>query len=72
MEPDYHDGQVVWVRQQQTLQSGEIGVFLYEDNAYLKKLRDRVGGVRLQSLNTGYPDIVISDPDRFRILGKVL
>ena len=72
MEPDFHDGQIVWVRQQQTLNSGEVGIFLYEDNAYLKKLRDRVGGVRLQSLNTGYPDIVISDLDRFRILGKVL
>ncbi len=72
MEPDYHDGQVVWVHQQQTLNHGEIGVFLYDDNAYMKRLRDRVGGVRLQSINTNYPDIVVSDPTLFRILGKVV
>ena len=51
---------------------GEIGVFLYDDNAYMKRLRDRVGGVRLQSINTNYPDIVVSDPTLFRILGKVV
>lgn len=72
MEPDFHDGQVVWVHQQQTLQHGEIGVFLYDDNAYMKRLRDRVGGVRLQSINLNYPDIVVSDPSLFRILGKVV
>ena len=72
MEPDYHDGQVVWVHQQQTLNHGEIGVFLYDGNAYMKRLRDRVGGVRLQSINTGYPDIVVSDPSLFRVLGRVV
>lgn len=28
MEPVYHDGQIVWVKKTDTLQSGEVGVFL--------------------------------------------
>ena len=38
MEPQFHDGQVIWVRQQRSLMTGEIGIFLYDGNAYLKQL----------------------------------
>jgi repressor LexA len=72
MEPDYHDGQIVWVQQQQTLENGEIGVFVYDGTAYMKRLRDRVGGMRLQSQNMNYPDIVVSEPSLFRVVGKVI
>ena len=69
MEPDYHDGDIVWMRQQQELFDGEVGVFLYKNGAFLKRLRDRVGGIRLQSVNRSYPDIVVTEPQSLRVLG---
>ena len=72
MEPDYHDGEIVWIRQQAQLKHGDIGVFIYEGNAYFKRLRDRVGGIRLQSIDSHYPDIIVKDPERLIAVGKVV
>ncbi len=72
MEPRYTDGQTVWVQYRRTLRSGEIGVFLYEGNAYLKQLLMDDGGVRLHSLNPDYSDIPIRSAGDLRILGRVV
>lgn len=72
MEPRYHNGQTIWVRQQRSLMSGEIGIFLYDGDAYLKKLVAEDGEVRLHSLNPAYQDILISAALPLRVLGKVL
>ncbi len=72
MEPRFHNGQTVWVRQQRSLMTGEIGIFLYDGNAYLKQLVAREGTVALHSLNPHYDDIVISAALPLRVLGKVL
>ena len=72
MEPRYHDGQTVWVRQQRSLMSGEIGIFLYDGDAYLKKLVAEDGQVWLHSLNPAYADILVSPDLPLRVLGKVL
>ena len=37
MEPDYVSGQIVWVEQCSELSEGEVGVFVYDGNAYLKR-----------------------------------
>lgn len=60
MEPRFHDGQTVWVSQQHSLMTGEIGIFLYD------------GYLALHSLNPAYPDIRISPALPLRVLGKVL
>ena len=72
MEPRYHDGQIIWVRQQRSLMTGEIGIFLYDGCAYLKELAAGQGTLILRSLNPGYKDIVISPELPLRVLGKVL
>lgn len=36
MEPVYHDGQIVWVRRCSRLAPGEVGVFVYDGEGYLK------------------------------------
>lgn len=72
MEPRFHHGQIVWVRQQPTLESGQLGVFLYDDNAYLKRLHKDAHGTRLVSLNPSYPDIHIDGRSELRIMGRVL
>ena len=72
MEPRYLDGQTVWVQYRRTLRSGEIGVFLYDDNAYLKQLIVDDSGVRLHSLNPDYSDIRVRSAGELRILGRVV
>lgn len=72
MEPEFHDGQTVWVRQQRSLMTGEIGIFLYDGNAYLKQLVALKDRMALHSLNPAYGDIVISPELPLRVLGKVV
>ena len=72
MEPRYHDGQTLWVRQQRSLMTGEIGIFLYDGSAYLKKLIAREDRLALHSLNPKYPDILVSPELPLRVLGKVV
>lgn len=72
MEPRFHDGQTVWVKQQRDLKTGEIGIFLYDGCAYLKQLAAGDECLVLHSLNPAYPDIKISPALPLRVLGKVL
>ena len=72
MEPRYRNGQTVWVQYRRTLRSGEIGVFLYDDNAYLKQLIVDDSGVRLHSLNPTYSDICVRSAGELRVLGRAV
>ncbi len=72
MEPRYQNGQTVWVQPCETLGSGEIGVFLYDGCAYLKRLVVDGGKVFLHSLNPKYDDIPAVMEDSLRVLGRAL
>ena len=72
MEPRFHNGQTVWVRQQRSLMTGEIGIFLYDGSAYLKQLVAKQDRLALHSLNPAYGDILISPELPLRVLGKVV
>lgn len=68
MEPRYYDGDIVLVRQQQSVEIGEVGIFSYNDEGYIKLF----GGNRLISLNPNYKDKEITESDSFFCLGKVI
>lgn len=72
MEPKYHHGQRVYIQAAPAVADGEVGLFSWEGNAYIKLLRDRPEGVRLHSLNPAYEDIPIHDPTQLRVFGRVL
>jgi SOS-response transcriptional repressor LexA len=72
MEPRYHDGQIVYIRQQNTLENGEIGIFLLDEEAYIKKLQNDQNGLFLISLNKNYAPIPIEPYSEFSILGQVI
>ena len=36
MEPTYNDGQLVWVQETKELHPGDVGVFFYGDQGYMK------------------------------------
>ena len=68
MEPRFYDGDIVLVKTQPCVDPGEIGIFIYECEAYIKLF----GSNRLISLNPAYDDIRITDPDSFYCKGKVI
>ena len=72
MEPRFAHGQIVWVHQQQSINHGEVGIFLYNGDAYCKKFEQDVSGVQLISYNKAYAPIEITDNSEFRVFGKVV
>lgn len=72
MEPEFHSGDSVWVHQQQSLEDGEIGLFMLNGQAYVKKLESGKRSIQLISLNKAYPPMRVDASDSFRVLGKVV
>lgn len=72
MEPRFVNHQIVWVRRQDALLSGDVGIFCLNGSAYCKKFRDDREGAYLVSLNEKYAPIPIGKEDSFKIFGKVL
>ena len=40
MEPRYHDGQVIFIKQTNTLENGQVGLFGYDGDGYVKVYRE--------------------------------
>ena len=77
MEPTYRSQQIVWVKQCETLRSGEIGIFTVDGESFIKEYNetcDPENGhtVCLISHNQKYSPIRITEYMNFNILGKVL
>ena len=72
MEPAIPDGSVVWVHRRETLESGRIGVFDYNGQAYCKRLSHRPDGVFLQSLNSAYAPIAVAAGEQLVTFGQVV
>lgn len=71
MLPMFEDGQIVYVRQQQELTSGDIGIFILNGEAYCKMLNTD-NGVSLVSLNPKYKPIKLTENSDLRIVGRVV
>lgn len=67
MEPVYHDGQIVWVQRCETLSVGQVGIFIYDNEGFLKvygeqeptgsaleAFTDSYGGVHMQPVMISY------------------
>ncbi len=72
MEPDYHDGDLVFIQTSVDLNNGVIGVFNYNGDAYIKQLVIDEGQAYLHSLNPAYKDMPITPETDFRIIGEVV
>lgn len=68
MEPRYRDGDILLVQEVETLEFGELGIFLLDGNGFFKVY----GGDRLISLNPEYGDILLKDFHDVRVAGKVI
>lgn len=67
MEPVYHDGQIVWVKRTNELSVGDVGIFIYNGEGYLKvygeqqppegqkdSFKDEFGNIRPQVVMISY------------------
>lgn len=87
MEPVYHDGQIVWVQPCDALRPGEVGIFVYDGEGFLKVYGEQEPGdaaafigsdgvVRRQpvliSYNKKYEPRTVSPEAGFQIVGRVL
>lgn len=54
MEPVYQDGQIVWVKTCKTLHPGEVGIFMYDGNGYIKVYEEQEPE---ESLQDAYRDM---------------
>ena len=72
MEPDYHDGDLVFIQTSVDLNDGVIGVFNYNGEAYIKQLVIDTEQSYLHSLNPKYKDMPITPETDFRIIGEVV
>ena len=72
MEPDYQDGDLVFIQTSVDLNDGVIGVFNYNGDAYIKQLVIDKDQAYLHSLNPAYKDMPITPETDFRIIGEVV
>ena len=72
MEPDYHDGDLVFIQISVDLNDGVIGVFNSNGDAYIKQLVIDKDQAYLHSLNPAYKDMPITPDTDFRIIGEVV
>ena len=72
MEPDYQDGDLVFIQTSVDLNDGVIGVFNYNGEAYIKQLVIDEDQAYLHSLNPEYKDMPITPDTDFRIIGEVM
>lgn len=74
MLPKYQNGDMIYVKKQNTLYDGDIGVIVYNGKGYLKKYYKDNNDIYLVSLNEDYNDISITLDENveFYIVGKVV
>jgi len=68
MEPMYSDNDIVFVKTNVLVESGQVGVFVVGGEGYLKMLQ----GNKLASLNPAYAPVLISEHDSFFCAGRVV
>ena len=68
MEPKYRDGDILLVEETDSLEYGELGIFILDGDGYFKKYE----GDRLISLNPEYAPIMLDDFDNIMLCGRVV
>lgn len=68
MSPRYKDGDILMVENSESVELGELGIFILDNAGYFKKY----GGDRLISLNPDYEDIFLSRFSSVKCIGRVL
>ena len=69
MEPLFKNHEYVFVKKVDEVRNGQIGVFIVDGEAYLKKVYVEKDHLRLVSLNKAYDDLVFDDKNEIKAVG---
>ncbi|MGS4001036.1 S24 family peptidase, partial [Staphylococcus pseudintermedius] len=72
MEPMFEDKEIIFIDKTKQINSGQIGIFVIDGEAYLKKVFINEEGIRLVSLNSKYPDLFFDKNHDIKVAGKVI
>ncbi|HEC2172998.1 TPA: helix-turn-helix transcriptional regulator [Staphylococcus delphini] len=72
MEPMFEDKEIIFIDKTKQINSGQIGIFVIDGEAYLKKVFISDKGIRLISLNSKYPDLFFDKNHDIEVAGKVI
>ncbi|HDK5667252.1 TPA: helix-turn-helix transcriptional regulator [Staphylococcus pseudintermedius] len=72
MEPMFEDKEIIFIDKTKQINSGQIGIFVIDGEAYLKKVFINEEGIRLVSLNSKYPDLHFDSSHDIKVAGKVI
>ncbi len=68
MEPKYHSGDILLIQTTESVEEGELGIFVLDGAGFFKKY----GGDHLISLNPQYPPIRLKDFEQVSCCGRVV
>ena len=72
MEPLFQNHEYIFVRKTMEIRNGQIGVFIVDNEAYLKKAYIEKDHLRLVSLNKAYDDLMFDDKNEIKVVGVVV
>ncbi|HDC8428327.1 TPA: helix-turn-helix transcriptional regulator [Staphylococcus aureus] len=72
MEPMFKDGEIIFVEKTHNIKNGQIGIFIIEEEAYVKKVFVEDDRLTLVSLNKDYYDLHFYRNESVRLIGKVI
>ncbi|HDJ1290775.1 TPA: helix-turn-helix domain-containing protein [Staphylococcus aureus] len=72
MEPMFKDGEIIFVEKTHNIKNGQIGIFIIEEEAYVKKFFVEDDRLTLVSLNKKYRDLHFYRNESVRLVGKVI
>ena len=74
MEPKICDGDIVFVKAVPKVEPDNVGIFIYDGEAYCKRLRidNKKSAIYLESLNKSYAPKQVNQPEYLRTVGLVI
>ena len=72
MEPVFRNGEIIFVEKTHDIKNGQIGVFIINGEAYVKKVRVEDDRLTLISLNKNYKDLHFYQNEGVQLVGKVI
>ncbi len=72
MEPMFKDGEIIFVEKTHNIKNGQIGIFIIEEEAYVKKVLVEDDRLTLISLNKNYRDLHFYENQSVKLVGKVI
>lgn len=72
MEPMFHDKEVIFIEKTHEIKNGQIGVFIIDGEAYVKKVYVEDDRLTLVSLNKAYRDLHFYENESVELVGKVI